>query len=70
MNSIYDKLLKKVGLPPYKPSEHDILCWLKDYKSYYNLDVIEISMTDKTFNLVGYKDGKTEKLFTEELNDD
>ena len=51
-------------------SEHEILHWLNDYKGYYNLDVVEISITNKTFNLVGYKDGKTIKLFTEELNND
>lgn len=51
-------------------NEHELLCWLNDYKGYYNLDVVEVSITDKTFNLVGYQNGKVKKSYTKEnIND-
>ena len=51
-------------------SEHEILNLIKSFKGYYNLDVVEISMTDKTFNLVGYQNGKVKKSFSEEIKDE
>lgn len=49
-------------------NEHELLCWLKDYKGYYNLDVITITISDKTFRLNGYANEKLVKTYEKEIS--